>query len=97
MGGYGEKEEHKGGKDMRRGEGGTGFSYWFKRTSQASGHHAGLMWAVCSRRARRVIPRNRLLLSVAERWALLVRKARGIQILRHVHAYSGHALQLLYQ
>ena len=70
---------------------------WFKRIGQANASPAGLMGAVCSRRARRVIPRNRTLLSAAERWALLVRKARGLQILRHVHAYAGHARQLLYR
>ena len=62
---------------------------------QASGHPTGLMGAVCSRRTRGPLAaphavllnnapiqvRARLLLSVAERWALLIRKARGLQIL----------------
>ena len=41
--------------------------------------------------------RARLLLSVAERWALLFRKARGLQFLCHLFAYSGHALKFLYK
>ena len=40
------------GKGEGVGEGGTGLSDWFKRTCQASGHPAGLMGAVCSRRTR---------------------------------------------
>ena len=86
-------------------------SEWFKRTWQASGHPAGLMGAVCSRRTRGPLAaphavllnnaliqvRARLLLSVAERWALLFRKARGLQFLRHLYAYSGHALKFLYK
>ena len=99
------------GKGEGVGEGGTGLSDWFKRTCQASGHPAGLMGAVCSRRTRgpRAAPhavllnnapiqvRARLLLSVAERWALLFRKARGLQFLCHLFAYSGHALKFLYK
>ena len=38
-----------------------------------------------------------MLLSVAERWALLFRKARGLQFLCHLYAYSGHALKFLYK
>ena len=82
-----------GAEGTRGGEGGTGLSDWFKRSCQASGHHAGLMGAVCSRRTRGPLAaphavllnnaliqvRARLLLSVAERWALLFRKARGLQ------------------
>ena len=69
------------------------------------------MGAVCSRRTRGPLAaphavllknapvqvRARLLLSVAERWALLFRKARGLQFLRHLYAYSGHALKFLLQ
>ena len=99
------------GKGEGVGEGGTGLSDWFKRTCQASGHPAGLMGAVCSRRTRGPLAaphavllnnapiqvRARLLLSVAERWALLFRKARGLQFLCHLFAYSGHALKFLYK
>ena len=69
------------------------------------------MGAVCSRRTRGPLAaphavllnnapiqvRARLLLSVAERWALLFRKARGLQFLCHLFAYSGHALKFLYK
>ena len=41
--------------------------------------------------------RARLILSVAERWALLFRKGRGLQFLCHFFAYSGHALKFLYK
>ena len=61
------------------------------------------MGAGCSRRTRghlrtasgweRLRPRP----SVAERWALLFRKARGLQFLCHLFAYSGHALKFLYK
>ena len=61
------------------------------------------MGAGCSRRTRghlrtasgreRLRPRP----SVAERWALLIRKARGLQFLCHLFAYSGHALKFLYK
>ena len=97
------------GKGEGVGEGGTGLSDWFKCICQASAHPARLMGAVCSRRTRGPLAaphavllnnapiqvRARLLLSVAERWALLVRKARGLQFLRHLYAYSGHALKFL--
>ena len=46
----GEEEEHRGGNYMRRGEGGTGFR--IGSNAPASGHPAGLMGAVCSRRTR---------------------------------------------
>ena len=100
------------GKGEGVGEGGTGLSDWFKRTCQASGHPAGLMGAVCSRRTRgpfapcraargapqrRSYPGARLLLSVAERWALLFREARGLHFLCHLYAYSGHARKFLYK
>ena len=78
--------------------------------SAASGHPAGSMGAVYSRRARssvaeHVLTRShnflarscRWRLSVADRWALLFRKARGLQFLCHLYAYSGHALKFLYK
>ena len=69
------------------------------------------MGALCSRRTRGPLAaphavllnnapiqvRARLLLSVAERWALLFRKARGLQFLRRLYAYNGHALKFLYK
>ena len=75
--------------------------------SNASARPAFRQWgramgAGCSKRMRghlrtasgreRLRPRP----SVAERWALLIRKARGLQTLRHTHAYAGLALQYLY-
>ena len=81
------------GKGEGVGEGGTGFSDWLKRIGQASGPLGGVMGAVCSRRTRGlpaaphavlvkhalIQVRARLLLSVPDRWALLFRKARGLQ------------------
>ena len=66
------------------------------------------MGAVCSRRTRGLLAalhlrtascqgRARPFVSVAERWPLLFRKARGLQFLCHLFAYSGHALKFLYK
>ena len=107
------KKEGKGaeGRIGQGGEGSEGRAFRIGSNASApSGHPAGSMGAVCSRRARssvaeHVLTRShnclarssRWRLSVAERWALLFRKARGLQPLCHLYAYSGHALKLLYK